>query len=242
MTTEEFSNEFDVLLNSYSIPTEYGKADNIVSLDFNEYDKSVFLTQAQEAIIIELYNGKNVFRDSFEKTEEIRRYLSTLIRTYSSSDKVTGILGVSGNSVFFHLPDDLWFITYESAVFDDPRLGCLDKEEAVVVPVSQDDYFRISNNPFRGPNNRRALRLDVKDNTVEIVSEYNISKYLVRYISRLSPIIVAELPDGLSINGISTITECKLSSALHRIILERAVKYALMSRLPGAGTQKEQNV
>lgn len=242
MTTEEFSNEFDVLLNSYSIPTEYGKANNIVSLDLNEYDKSVFLTQAQEAIIIELYNGKNIFRDSFEKTEEMRRYLSSLIMTYTSSDKVTGILGVSKNSVFFNLPDDLWFITYESAVFDDPRLGCLNKEEAVIVPVSQDDYFRVSNNPFRGPGKKRALRLDIKDNVVEIVSEYNISKYLVRYLSRLSPIILAELPDGLSIGGISTITECKLSSALHRIILERAVKYALMSRLPGAGTQKEQNV
>lgn len=239
MTTEEFSNEFDVLLNSYSIPTEYGKANNIVSLDINEYDKSVFLTQAQEAIIIELYNGKNIFRDSFEKTEEMRRYLSSLIMTYTSSDKVTGILGVSKNSVFFNLPDDLWFITYESAVFDDPRLGCLNKEEAVIVPVSQDDYFRVSNNPFRGPGKKRALRLDIKDNVVEIVSEYNISKYLVRYLSRLSPIILAELPDGLSIGGISTITECKLNSALHRIILERAVKYALMSRLPGAEDQKE---
>ncbi len=34
-------------------------------------EKSIFLTKAQEEIIIDLYNGKNPFGDSFEKTEEL---------------------------------------------------------------------------------------------------------------------------------------------------------------------------
>lgn len=62
MTTEEFSNEFDTLLNSYSTIEAFGKTPNTVELD--EYEKSVFLTNAQEEIVIGMYNGKNPFGDS----------------------------------------------------------------------------------------------------------------------------------------------------------------------------------
>ena len=50
MTTEEFSNEFDVLVQSFSRQNQYG--DISTEIAFNEYEKSVFLTKAQEAIVI----------------------------------------------------------------------------------------------------------------------------------------------------------------------------------------------
>ena len=78
MTTEEFSNEFDTILQSYSVQNEFGQQNPIA---FDEYEKSVFLTKAQEQIIITLYNGKNSSNESLEKTEELRRYLSNLIKT-----------------------------------------------------------------------------------------------------------------------------------------------------------------
>ena len=109
MTTEEFSNEFDALLNSYSNTEEFGKNPNTIELD--EYEKSVFLTKAQEDVVIDMYNGKNTSGDSFEKTEEVRRYLSGLIKTYTTSVKETTYKGLSKHSVFFKLPKDLWFIT-----------------------------------------------------------------------------------------------------------------------------------
>jgi hypothetical protein len=49
----------------------------------DEYEKSLFLTQAQEEIVINLYNGKNPYGDSFESTEELRRYLDELVKTKS---------------------------------------------------------------------------------------------------------------------------------------------------------------
>ena len=49
MTTEEFSNEFDALLNSYSTTEE---TPNTIELD--EYEKSVFLTKAQEDVVIDM--------------------------------------------------------------------------------------------------------------------------------------------------------------------------------------------
>ena len=97
MTTQEFSNEFDNKLNSYSTIEALGKTPSTVELD--EYEKSVFLTNAQEEIVIGMYNGKNPFGDSFERTEEIRRYLSDLIKTYTTTEKKVGYTGLSKSSV-----------------------------------------------------------------------------------------------------------------------------------------------
>lgn len=235
MTTEEFSNEFDTLLNSYSNIEPFGKTPNTVEID--EYEKSVFLTNAQEEIVIDLYNGKNPFGDSFEKTEEIRRYLSDLIRTYTTTVKETGYTGLSNKSVFFKLPDDLWFITYEAVNLKDDELRCMDGSNILVLPVTQDEYHRIKKNPFRGPNERRAIRLDLSEKVVEIVSKYNIDSYLVRYLARPKPIILSKLPDNLSINGVSDKTECELNPVIHRAILERAVKLAIISKVPNTGKE-----
>lgn len=235
MTIEEFSNEFDTLLNSYSTIEAFEKTPSTIELD--EYEKSVFLTNAQEEIVIGMYNSKNPFGDSFERTEEIRRYLSDLIKTYTTTDKKVGYTGLSKSSVFFELPDDLWFITYESVNLKDDGLGCMSGEDISVVPITQDEYHRIRKNPFRGTNERRALRLDLSGKVVEIISKYNVESYLVRYLSRPAPIILTDLTDNLSINGISVKTECELNPVIHRAILERAVKLAIMSRVPNTGKE-----
>lgn len=229
MNTEEFSNEFDTLLNSYT-NTYQG------NLNFDEYEKSVFLTKAQEDIVIGLYDGNNILSDTIEKTEENRRYLSNLIHTYITSDKKEGSIKISKDSVFFQLPDDLWFITYESVTLKDDTLGCKNGENIPVIPVTQDEYSIIKENPFRGASNRRALRLDVDNNIVEIISKYNIDKYLVRYLSKPSPIILTDFTDSLSINGEKIKTDCNLNPVLHRSILERAVKLAVMSRVNRTGS------
>lgn len=218
MTTEEFSNEFDVLYNNIMSNQAPG---------LDEYEKSIFLTNAQEDIVLGLYNGKNPFGDSFEKTEEIRRYLSDLIKT-STPDKVKGIddsAKLSKNSVFFKLPEDLWFITYESVDFEDNG-NCTDNEGIPTIPVTQDNYHRIKRNPFRKDSSKRVLRLDLNNGLVELISEYNISKYLLKYLSRPTPIILTDLDNGLTIEGVDKKTECKLNPALHKAILERAVELA----------------
>ena len=236
MTTEEFSNSFDVLLNSYKANSQVGEQSSIIDINLDEYEKSVFLTNAQEELVESVYSGKNPFRDSFEKTEEVRRYLSNLTKTYKTSNKEDVNSGLSDNSVFFKLPDDLWFITYEAVNLEGDNL-CANGKNTSVTPITQDEYHKIKNNPFRGSNKRRALRLDLGDNMVEIISKYNVEEYLVRYLSRPTPIILVDLPDGLTINNESNKTDCKLNSALHRTILERAVQLALISK--GANVRKE---
>lgn len=232
MTTEEFSNEFDFLLNSY--------AGNGSGIELDEYEKSIFLTEAQESFIINTYNGKNPSGDSFESSEEIRRYLSDLVKTYNTTDKKTptGFRGLSSNSVFFSLPDDLWFITYEAVNLKDDALGCKSGEDICVTPITQDEYHRIKKNPFRGANERRSLRLDLSDKLVEIISKYNIESYLVRYLSRPAPIILTKLPENLTINGKQDITECELNPVVHRAILDLAVRLAIAHRISASTTNK----
>lgn len=230
MTNKEFSDGFSTLLNSFGITPN-------ITLD--EYEKSTFLTNAQEELIIDIYSGRNVvYGKSFEQTEEIRRYLSNLVETYETSTKVTGKLGLSQDSVFFNIPQDTWFITYEVAFLKDSKLGCLDGIEASVVPLPQDDLYRAKDNPFRGPSKDRVLRLDIKSDLAELISKYNVDKYLMRYISQPTPIILVDLPDGLSINGVSTESECELNPVVHRAILERAVQLAIISKTQLTGNKE----
>lgn len=230
MTNKEFSDGFSTLLNSFGITPN-------ITLD--EYEKSTFLTNAQEQLIIDIYSGRNIiYGKSFEQTEEIRRYLSNLVETYETSTKVTGKLGLSQDSVFFEIPQDTWFITYEVAFLKDSKLGCLDGIEASVVPLPQDDLYRAKDNPFRGPSKDRVLRLDIKSDLAELISKYNVDKYLMRYISQPTPIILVDLPDGLSINGVSTESECELNPVVHRAILERAVQLAIISKTQLTGNKE----
>ena len=230
MRLEDFSSGFDLLLNSYATAASFGSTDNPSSIELDEFEKSQFLTKAQEEIALSLYNGKNPFGDSFESTEEMRRYLSPLVKEAEISPitNTSGILGVDSHSKFFTLPQDLWFITYESVNVSDKE--CEGASTMDVVPVRQDEYHKLKKNPFRGANGRRSLRLDLSEGNVEIVSKYTVTSYYVRYLRKLKPIVLADFGDENSIEGISTQTECELHESLHQRILERAVLMALQSK------------
>ena len=238
MTLSEFSNGFDTLLSSYRRFKNFDNKEILDSIEIDEYEKSYYLTRAQEELVISYYSGKNIYGDSFESTEELRRLLDSLVdtKTYQLSDAVTDITGVSPTSKFFKLPDNLAFITLEQITFNDSSLGCYNGSTANVKPIRQDEYSVIKDNPFRGATRYRALRLDAGDSIVEIISKYNFSSYLIKYIKKPTPIILEDLPNGLTIDGISEATECELNSVLHNIILERAVLMAL--RAKGINTDK----
>lgn len=231
MTIQEFSNTFDTLLNSYSTQSQFGEQASKREIVLDEYEKSLYLTRAQEEIVVNLYNGRNPYGITFEGTEELRRYLEGLVKTkkYLSEDAIEST-GVNENSVFFRLPEDIAFITLEQVIFDDELLGCYDGSVASVYPITQDEYERVKNNPFRGPTKYKVIRLDPGDNLVELISKYKIGTYLLRYLSRPNPIILEDLPNELTVNGKNTESECELNPILHDTILTRAVQLALQSK------------
>lgn len=221
MTCEEFSLEFDLLYNNIMSNKAPG---------LSEYEKSLFLTQAQESIVLDIYSGK--YGDSFERTEETTSYLNQLLkqRTYNNGEFTEGNK-LDTRSVFVTLPEDIWFKTGETATIMDDFYKCQvdGLREVMVFPVTQDTLVRTKRSPFRGPNERRILRLDSGKNQVELISNYEIFTYTVRYLSRPEPIILKELPQGLTIGGKSSPQTCLLNTAIHKAILSKAVLIAKSS-------------
>lgn len=217
MNIPEFDTEFDILYNNIMSNMAPG---------LNGYEKSVFLTMGQEQLIKEVYTGSGNGL-SFEETQEVRRYLDALIKPYATYKKNIGIDGVSKNSVFFSKPKKSWFIVYESADLQTSCEAPHNTKEVDVKPITHDEYRTIKRNPFKKDNENRVLRLDITNDMSELISDYVIKGYHLRYLEKPSPIILEDLSEyNISIDGISTPTECKLNSAIHRHILTRGVQLA----------------
>jgi hypothetical protein len=219
MNIQQFSSEFDTLLSSYSITPPLGLTDPIA---FNEYEKSVFLTKAQDDLIVDLYSGRNTLGLSFESSEEARRYLADLVQEYTES------ISPSSTEYDVTTPKDLWFITYEECKLDDESLGCLNGKYSLVIPIREDELYKTKRNPFRGPSEKRVLRVDV-NNIIRLLSKYKISEYHCYYVNKPTPIILTDIGE-LNISGYSKPMECTLNSNIHNLILETAVRLALMSK------------
>lgn len=220
MTLQEFSIEFDLLYNNISSNQAPG---------LTEYEKSVFLTQAQEALILDLYKGST--GDSFETTEEVTRYLNGLIKTYyhdmpivvENSTKNIKEFIFDLNSPLPAMPKltDLWFIISQEAVI---YITLGNPKDVIVIPSKHDTFLKDIKNPFKGPNNNKVLSL-TEGETIHIYSKYNVSSITITYLSRPNPIILEDLED-LTINGLSNSKECELPESLHTQILLRAVQMA----------------
>ena len=209
MTNKEFDTQFDIFYNNISS----NAAPSVTS-----YEKSVFLTQAQRDIIIGLYNGREIPGISFESTEEARKYLSNLVKVHE--------VDIDNINTLIELPNKLWFITLEESIFNDDSYECLKGNIMEVVPARQDNLYSLLDNPFKGPSERRVLRVDITGN-IKLYSKYKISKYIVTYVEQPSPIILENLSDyDLSIEGVSTESESNINPILHRAVLERAVALA----------------
>lgn len=212
MTTQEFSNNWDVKIQSHTLKTTFGISNTI--LQFDEYEKSVFLTESQDEIVTNFYNN------TFEGKEEIREYLKELL--------VTVELIPQDNIVT--LPDKVMFIVNETVKLEGTDI-CNPDEWKDVEVIKYNDLNRIKDNPFRGPTGNRALRLDTGKNTVKIINNNKVTSYKVTYLKEPTPIVLIDLSnDGLSIEGVNKISECELDSTLHDLILDNAIKKALQSR------------
>lgn len=202
MTLEELSNEFDVIVNSY---------DNSQSLVFNEYEKSIYLTKAQEYIIKELYRN-------YEGTEELNSYLKTLIKdkTYTIEDST---------NIELDYPDNFLYILKEYANIN---TTCKSNNRVDVLPITQDEYNEVIENPFRGSKSK-VLRLE--ENKIKLITDLPIISYTMTYLSNPSPIILIDLPNGLTINNESEkSTTIETSESIHREILDKAVQLAIQSK------------
>tara|TARA_B110000211_G_scaffold191568_1_gene218499 strand:- start:1341 stop:2120 length:780 start_codon:yes stop_codon:yes gene_type:complete len=242
MTTAEFSNEFDLMYDNAS-----GNAPGI-----NLYEKSVFLTLAQEEIVKETYSGYTQSRVGFEGSERRRRQLSELVGDYKTTTRLSNFGGsglsteqdseqnLISSSQFFGLPDDLLYIVLESVTLGGTN-SCLNGKKIKVKPVTHDEFQVDIDNPFKKPNLRKAWRMDLtrygaSKQQAELFAIDTISEYHVRYVRKPKPIILADFEEdddisgmGLSIDGYNIRKDCELNTEVHRDILIRAVDLAVLT-------------
>lgn len=229
---------------SYAFDLHYNNADKSAP-DLNSYEKSLFLTKAQDELVMSYYNGKNQFQEGFEITEEIRRSLDILVcRTVLYPDNTNNLVKLNTNNSIINLPDKpdgvnyLWFIIQERVKFNSGD-SCIDNIDNVkVIPILHDEYNITMNNPFKKANKRKVLRLELSNygkRYIELVSEFPIKEYIITYIKSPLPIILDDIsnsnPDynglNLTIKGKNTISECELNENIHQLIINRAVELAL---------------
>ena len=223
MNVQEFSNSFDTLLQPYIAKESFSEQNNLA---FDEYEKSIFLTKAQEQIVLELYQ-------ELEQSEEVRKYLSNLIKTDNYApigEQDEALINNNFKSYKVEINNDILFMIYEQCTLSDEN-NCINNKIVPVVPTIHDDLDKVLKNPFKSPNSRKVIRLDF-DNKIELISKYNISNYKVRYLKKPNPIILVSLEDNLSINnGDTKVSNGETNPILHERIVQRAVQLAVQSKV-----------
>ena len=223
MNVQEFSNSFDTLLQPYIAKDSFNEQNNLA---FDEYEKSIFLTKAQEQIVLELYQ-------ELEQSEEVRKYLSNLIKTDNYvpvGEQDETLINNNFKSYKVEISNDVLFMIYEQCTLSDEN-NCINNKIVSVVPTIHDDLDKVLKNPFKSPNSRKVIRLDF-DNKIELISKYSISNYKVRYLKKPNPIILIALEDNLSINnGDTKVSNGETNPILHERIVQRAVQLAVQSKV-----------
>lgn len=160
MTNEEFSNEFDVLYNSITSNQAPG---------LDEYEKSIFLTQAQEDLVRCYFDPKsNKVQEGFDGSQKRQYDFSSLIKTaelqmalplinsdyFSSLFKYIGDMPLFDRSSIPYISPDNLFLTINESIYNTKT-----KERFLVVPITYDEYFRLKSKPYGMPLKRQAWRL-----------------------------------------------------------------------------------
>ena len=221
MDVQELSNLFDTLLQPSIVKDNFGEQN---TLAFDEYEKSIFLTKAQEQIVLELYQ-------ELEQSEENRKYLSNLIKTGNYvpvGEQDNTLINNTFKSYKVEIEDSVLFMIYEQCTLSDEN-NCINGRIVSVVPTIHDDLDKVLKNPFKSPNNRKVIRLDF-DNKIELISKYNISNYKVRYLKKPNPIILVKLED-LNIDKKQEVSNGETNPILHERIVQRAVQLAVQSKV-----------
>lgn len=171
MTLDEFSELFDVQYNNITSNQAPG---------LNEYEKSVFLTKAQDEIVKNYFtaNSKgNNIQQGFDDSAKRQADFSVLMKTKScgsgdlaeDGDKITytykymdgdtektktvqfDVSKLDKRSQIYSFPEDVFIIINESLA--------LGSKYFQVIPLKYDEYTRLMSKPFKRPLKHQAWRL-----------------------------------------------------------------------------------
>ena len=153
MTIIEFSNQFDILYNNITSNQAPG---------LNEYEKSVFLTKAQDEIVKNYFEASslgNTVKKGFDDTILRQMDFSSLMTTREYQDGIIGESTLDPRAIVYDIPenDNVYIVINESLHLMDDN-GVV-KGVRQVVPLSYLEYSRLMLKPFKQPVKNQAWRL-----------------------------------------------------------------------------------
>ena len=227
MTLQEFNTNFDLLYNNIASNQAPG---------LDEYEKSVFLTNAQLELVKNYFNPKgNKYQEGFDQSPKRQLDFSTItdLMVYNITDALpNNVVKFNADSIVFPYNDNFLFIIQELATVTD-SVTRTDKN-INIRGITNVEYMMAMNKPYKYPFKHEGWRIihNTDDRKLELLLSYGdrLKSYKIRYIKRPTPIILIDLSSlGLKIDGISTPTDCILDESMHAEIVQRAVELAKMS-------------
>lgn len=236
----EMSSLMDVLYNNITSNQAPG---------LSEYEKSLFLTKAQDEKVKNYFNPKsNQLGEGFDGNQKRQIDFSaiTSVFTQNTAGNFTDALfDTRPNSKSTSLPEDVWMIVNERIKVKRTSEGPDKTEILTVKPISYEEYDRLMSKPFKRPLKYQAWRLinNSEGNKSDLIvgPNDNITEYKLRYIRKPKPIIIGDT-DGITIDGYlwggpTTPAEpeankiygnkvCELDPIVHEEIVQRAVELA----------------
>nr|UWG29438.1 MAG: hypothetical protein [Bacteriophage sp.] len=206
--------------------------DNIMSAaspGLNDYEISLYLTQAHKEIIYNYYSGNNK-GDSFDSSEKTRTYLSHYVKSETIQNLTAASNPPTKDLIYKEciLDDSVWWIIRDSVTLSTGR-------NILVKPIVFDEFWVLVEDPFKKPNGLRAWRLDMSaegKRSITLISSRDFTAYNLSYIVRPGALIISDLDNiipGLTIEGESqyTLPDSLLSNdLLLDTVINRAVELA----------------
>ena len=215
MTAQEFSSEFDLLYNNVGSAQAPG---------LTEYEKSVFLTKAQDEKIKNYFTnvqGGNKYQQGIEDSEKRYADFSALLTVATLSPELkSSVTPFDERGIIFKLPDgkDPGSKKVMIVITETFKTGNLQSESDTplltsyqVVPLKFDEYIRLMSKPSSDPLKKQVWKLmgnsESGNGSIEIVPHWKdknntINKLIIKYIRRPYPIILEDLTSqGLTIEG-----------------------------------------
>lgn len=153
MTTQEFSDQFDILYNNAS--------NSAPGLD--EYEKSVILTKAEKDLVRDYFNSRTVKTgEGFDDSQKRQYDFSTLLKTSKLELKSLLLIGFNGYQKDFNIFDDRsliyvappdFFLSINESIIDN------NNRRYSVLPISYSEYNRLMLKPYGYPLKRQAWRI-----------------------------------------------------------------------------------
>ncbi len=194
----------------------YDKQSNYSAPEITAEEIDIYLNREQEDLI------DSIASRGFEKTGEYSDYLKNLIIPYDTNTFTTG---TKPNSYLVQIPTN-----YRSALLEELTLNYTDcngttvSSRIPVVPVTRDEYNKLSYDPFNKPWKEEVKRISQGNNFFEIICSAELTpvRYYLDYIK-----IPNKMAYATTYATAGTHVECELDEKAQNIIIDKAVLRAL---------------